>query len=71
MVEGLRIFRMGYSWGGFESLILPFDPEEDRTVGTWPHAGRCLRISIGLEDRDDLIRDLEEGFERLNDRTTR
>ena len=71
MLEGLRHFGMGYSWGGFESLILPFDPMENRTVTPWAREGRCLRISIGLEDSDDLIRDLEIGFKRMSDQATR
>ena len=69
MLEGLRFFSMGYSWGGYESLVLPFDPMENRTVAPWNREGRCLRISIGLEDPGDLIRDLEMGFKRLNNRT--
>ena len=71
MLEGLRHFGMGYSWGGFESLILPFDPMENRTVTPWDRDGRCLRISIGLEDTEDLIRDLEVGFKRMSDQAAR
>ena len=64
-LEGLHIFKMGYSWGGFESLILPFDPLENRTSASWTHTGRCLRLSIGLEDPEDLIEDLRNGFDSL------
>jgi cysteine-S-conjugate beta-lyase len=65
MVDGLDLFGMGYSWGGFESLILPFDPSEYRTATRWTHNGPALRLHIGLEDVDDLKADLEAGFNRL------
>lgn len=65
MLEGLRFFRMGFSFGGFESLILPTSPEKTRTATTWAPGGPTLRLHIGLEDPQDLIDDLEEGFERL------
>ncbi len=64
-VDGLSLFGMGYSWGGFESLILPFDPREYRTATHWTHKGPALRLHIGLEDVDDLKADLEAGFARL------
>jgi cystathionine beta-lyase len=66
MVEGLELFGMGYSWGGYESLILPTHPERYRTATAWQVEGPCLRIHAGLEDPDDLIADLAAGFERLN-----
>ena len=65
MLDGMRIFGMGWSWGGFESLIIPTWPERLRTVTTWNRGGPCLRLAIGLEDPQDLIEDLEEGFARL------
>jgi cystathionine beta-lyase len=65
MVDGLSLFGMGYSWGGFESLILPFDPHAYRTATRWTHKGPALRLHIGLEDIDDLRADLEAGFARL------
>jgi cystathionine beta-lyase len=65
MVDGLRLFALGYSWGGYESLIVPFDPRPLRTATAWPDAGPCLRLHCGLEDADDLIADLEAGFRRL------
>ena len=71
MLDGLKLYGMGASWGGFESLILPFDPMENRTVTPWNRDGRCLRISIGLEDTEDLIRDLEVGFKRMSDQAAR
>jgi len=64
MLDGLELFGMGYSWGGFESLIIPFNPP--RTAAAWTHDGVCLRVHVGLEDVDDLIADLEKGFERLD-----
>ena len=65
MIDGLELFGIGASWGGFESLIVPFDPREARTATQWPHKGPCFRIHAGLENVEDLIADLEAGFERL------
>ncbi len=65
MVDGLDLFGMGYSWGGYESLILPFDPRSYRTATTWQAEGPALRLHIGLEDLDDLKADLVAGFARL------
>jgi len=63
MLDGMELFGMGASWGGFESLILPTHPV--RTATKWD-AGPSLRLHAGLEDLDDLIADLTRGFERLN-----
>jgi cysteine-S-conjugate beta-lyase len=68
MLDGLSLFGMGYSWGGFESLILPFDPRDYRTATTWKAEGPALRLHVGLEDLDDLKADLEAGFARLGGR---
>jgi cystathionine beta-lyase len=65
MLDGMRLFGMGWSWGGFESLIIPTWPERSRTVTTWTPGGPCLRLHIGLEDPQDLIADLDEGLARL------
>ena len=66
MLNGLRLFGMGFSWGGFESLALLTDPSHLRDAVPWPAgAGPLLRIHAGLEDPADLIADLERGFERL------
>jgi len=65
MLDGLDLFGMGYSWGGFESLILPFDPRTYRTATTWNEEGPALRLHVGLEDVEDLKADLEAGFARL------
>jgi len=68
MLDGLSLFGMGYSWGGFESLILPFDPGAYRTATTWPAQGPALRLHVGLEAVEDLKADLEAGFARLTAR---
>lgn len=65
MVDSMELFKMGFSWGGFESLILPFDPATVRTATRWNHEGLAVRLNIGLEHVDDLTRDLAEGFRRL------
>jgi cystathionine beta-lyase len=61
-LDTLRLFGMGYSWGGFESLVIKTRPEEARTAVPWRGAGPLLRFHIGLEDPGDLIADLERGF---------
>jgi len=66
MLDGMRLFAMGYSWGGYESLIIPFDASTARSATSWSTSGTCLRLHCGLEDAADLIEDLERGFERLN-----
>jgi len=58
----LALFGMGFSWGGFESLVILFDCSEYRTATKWAPGGPTLRFHIGLEDPDDLIADLEGGF---------
>ena len=65
MLDGLELFGMGYSWGGFESLILPFDPSAYRTATKWKAEGPAIRLHVGLEDVEDLKADLEAGFARL------
>ena len=65
MLDGMLIFGMGWSWGGFESLIIPIYPERIQTATEWNPGGPCLRLAIGLEDPDDLIADLARGFARL------
>jgi cysteine-S-conjugate beta-lyase len=66
MLDGMALFGMGWSWGGFESLMIPTWPERLRTATTWHAEGPCLRLHIGLEDPDDLIADLEAGLARLS-----
>jgi cystathionine beta-lyase len=65
MLDGLELFGMGFSWGGFESLVIPFDCRGYRTATTWAPPGLALRFSIGLEDIEDLKADLDAGFERM------
>jgi len=65
MLDGLSLFGMGYSWGGFESLILPFDPSAYRTATKWNAEGPAIRLHVGLEDVEDLKADLDAGFARL------
>ena len=65
MLDGLSLFGMGYSWGGYESLVVPFDAASYRTATRWAPEGPALRIHIGLEDTADLIADLDAGFARL------
>jgi cysteine-S-conjugate beta-lyase len=61
-MNALTLFGMGFSWGGFESLVILFDCTEYRTATKWAPGGPTLRFHIGLEDPDDLIADLESGF---------
>ncbi|MDG5749935.1 cystathionine beta-lyase [Qipengyuania sp. XHP0211] len=73
LVDTLDLFGIGYSWGGYESLALPFDVEPVRSCMDWPKAGwgledrHAVRLSIGLEDPADLIADLERGFAAMNE----
>ncbi|PKP69863.1 MAG: cystathionine beta-lyase, partial [Alphaproteobacteria bacterium HGW-Alphaproteobacteria-5] len=66
-LDKLELFGMGYSWGGFESLIIPQYPAKIRTATEWTAPGPLLRLHAGLEDPDDLIADLDAGFARLRD----
>ena len=65
LLDELKLFGMGYSWGGYESLVIPFDCSRYRTATKWNPAGPALRFQIGLEDADDLKDDLERGFAAL------
>ena len=69
LLDGMTHFSMGYSWGGFESLILANEPKSFnslRTVANPNFTGTLIRVHIGLEDVDDLLADLEAGFQRYN-----
>lgn len=66
MLDNMSIFGMGYSWGGFESLIIPFDCSEYRTATNWTPGGLSIRIQVGLEDMDDIKDDLRSGLDRLS-----
>jgi cystathionine beta-lyase len=67
MVDGMKLMGMGYSWGGYESLLLPCNPAPMRSASPWKNHGPLLRVHAGLEDPDDLIADLESGFARMNE----
>jgi cystathionine beta-lyase len=66
MLNTLRLFGMGFSWGGFESLAIPFDCTDYRTATRWAPEGQAVRLHIGLESVDDLKADLERGFAAFN-----
>lgn len=59
-IDALRLYGIGYSWGGYESLAIPADPK--RALGVPDHGGPLIRLQIGLEDKDDLIADLDQAF---------
>jgi cystathionine beta-lyase len=65
LLDSVKLFGMGYSWGGFESLIIPFDCDPYRTATKWAPGGPTMRLHIGLENVDDLKADLERGFAAL------
>ena len=65
MVDGLELFPLGFSWGGFESLVALIAPKESRTAKSWTEPEPGIRLHIGLEDTDDLIADLDKGLSRF------
>lgn len=65
LVDGFKLFRIGASWGGYESLCFPEQPAALRTAVPFAEKGLCLRLHIGFEDVDDLKKDLSLGFERM------
>jgi cystathionine beta-lyase len=69
MLDHMSLFRLGYSWGGYESLLVPTYPSDLRSAERWEAPGPSLRLHVGLEDVDDLIADLEQGFDRLRSAT--
>jgi len=65
-VEGMAHFKMGFSWGGFESLITATMKVQNlRSATTWPYSGPLIRLHIGLEDVEDLLADLDAAFGRF------
>jgi cystathionine beta-lyase len=64
-INALTLFGIGASWGGYESLAIPFDCTPMRTATAWAPGGPAVRFHIGLEDVDDLIGDLDRGFAAL------
>ncbi len=65
-LDALELFGMGFSWGGYESLVILFDCAEYRTATRWAPGGPALRLHIGLEAVTDLIADLETGFAAMH-----
>ncbi|MCX7341831.1 MAG: cystathionine beta-lyase [Hyphomicrobiales bacterium] len=65
MLNGMSLFGLGFSWGGYESLAVPFDCSEYRTATQFDPGGPCIRLQIGLESNKDLKADLAAGFRRL------
>lgn len=67
-LEAMKLFGMGFSWGGYESLLIPSDDQLNRIEGdrTFDRSGPLLRIHVGLEDANDLIADLEQAFAAMN-----
>lgn len=64
-IDSLQYFGIGFSWGGFESLAIPFNPRKDRPEYHWPYEGHSFRLQIGLEDPVDLVRDLDQALRHL------
>jgi len=64
-LDHMDLFKLGYSWGGYESLMVPTYPSTLRSSTRWDAPGPSVRIHVGLENVDDLIDDLERGFARL------
>jgi cystathionine beta-lyase len=65
--DALKLFKLGYSWGGPVSLVVPYDISTMRSaqLGTWKHKGVLVRFNVGLEDVEDLQADLEQAFTAL------
>ena len=66
LLNRVKLFGMGYSWGGFESLVIPFDCASYRSATKWTPGGPTLRLHIGLESVEDLKADLADGFDAFN-----
>ena len=66
LLDAVKLFGMGYSWGGFESLVIPFDCAGYRSATKWNPGGPTLRFHIGLENVEDLKTDLTRGFAAFN-----
>lgn len=65
MIDGMELFGLGFSWGGYESLMVPTNLTSARTATKWQQPGPTVRIHAGLEDPDDLLEDLARGLDRL------
>ncbi|HRW30622.1 MAG TPA: PLP-dependent transferase, partial [Emcibacteraceae bacterium] len=67
MLDNMKLFKMGYSWGGFESLVMSlYNLKKERVGHNWDHYGPLIRLHVGLEDADDLIEDLDQAFRHFN-----
>lgn len=66
LFDGLQLIGMGSSWGGYETLMTPTNPALNRTATQWAPNGQTMRIHVGLEDPEDIIREIQEGFNRMN-----
>ncbi len=66
LVDGLELFALGFSWGGYESLVAPLTLGAARTATIWSEPQPGVRLHIGLEDSHDLIEDLAKGFNRFD-----
>jgi cystathionine beta-lyase len=67
LIDGLEHFGIGYSWGGYESLAIPVDPQRYRSATGWKAEGPVVRLQVGLEDPADLIADLDAGLARFRE----
>ena len=65
LIDGLRLFGLGASWGGYESLVTLANLRNARSVSDWSGRGQIIRLHIGLEDPADLLADLQQGFAAL------
>ena len=65
MMDSLRVFKMGFSWGGYESLAFPEQPGPNRTAVKWTEKGHLLRLHVGFENLGDLKADLDRAFNAL------
>ncbi|CAH1651239.1 Putative cystathionine beta-lyase [Hyphomicrobiales bacterium] len=65
MLDNRKLFKIGFSWGGYESLLMPSDPAHSHPNTPWRYKGPCFRVNVGLEHVDDLLADLEAGFEAM------
>lgn len=68
MLDSMKLFKMGASWGGYESLVRPAFTSEERVAVPWKEPGYLMRLHVGLEHPDDLIDDLASGLDRLTTR---
>jgi len=65
MIDALKLFKIGFSWGGVHSLVMPYRLGAERSARPWTETGSLVRFYVGLEDPDDLIADVEQAFSCL------